>query len=299
MDTVIQARGLTRHFGSKRVVDALDLDVPAGAIYALLGDNGSGKTTTIRMLTGLLPADAGRATILGLGCWRDAIALRHRVGYVPEKPRYYDWMTVGEIGRFTAGFHRAGFEPRYRALVERFQLEGGAKLKTLSKGGYAKVGLALALAIDPEVLILDEPTSGLDPLMEMAFRETVREAKERGQAVFLSSHILSEVEAICDRVGILREGRLVDQGTLADLRHLGAQTVEVTFDGHVPELPALPGVEVAEAGAKALRFEVSGSFGPLIAALADHVVVSLQSRAPSLEEIFLHHYEGEDRRGRG
>jgi polyether ionophore transport system ATP-binding protein len=119
------------------------------------------------------------------------------------------------------------------------------------------------------------------------------------QTVFLSSHILSEVEAICDRVGILREGRLVDQGTLADLRHLGAQTVEVTFDGHVPELPALPGVEVAEAGAKALRFEVSGSFGPLIAALADHVVVSLQSRAPSMEEIFLHHYEGEDRRGRG
>jgi polyether ionophore transport system ATP-binding protein len=160
------------------------------------------------------------------------------------------------------------------------------------------VQLIAAFASRAELLILDEPTGGLDPLMEMAFRETVREAKERGQTVFLSSHILSEVEAVCDRVGILRQGRLVDEGALAELRHLSAQTVEVTFDGHVPELPALPGVEVTAAGANALRFEVSGSIGPLIAALADHPVVSLESRAPSLEEIFLHHYESGDGRGR-
>jgi ABC-2 type transport system ATP-binding protein len=153
------------------------------------------------------------------------------------------------------------------------------------------VQLIAAFASRADLLILDEPTGGLDPLMEMAFRETVKEAKENGQTVFLSSHILSEVEAVCDRVGILRQGRLVDQGKLADLRHLSSQTVEVTFDGRVPELPPLPGVEVAEAGPNALRFEVSGSVGPLIKGLADFPVVSLESRAASLEEIFLHHYE--------
>jgi ABC-2 type transport system ATP-binding protein len=158
--------------------------------------------------------------------------------------------------------------------------------------------LIAAFASRADLLILDEPTGGLDPLMEMVFRETVKEAKENGQTVFLSSHILSEVEAVCDRVGILRQGRLVDQGRLADLRHLSAQTVEVTFDGQVPNLPPLPGIEVAVAGPNALRFEVSGSVAPLLKALADYAVVSLESRAPSLEEIFLHHYENGEARGR-
>jgi ABC-2 type transport system ATP-binding protein len=157
------------------------------------------------------------------------------------------------------------------------------------------VQLIAALASRADLLILDEPTSGLDPLMEMAFRESVREAKERGQTVFLSSHIPSEVEAVCDRVGILRAGRLVDQGTLAELRHLKGQTVEVTFEGNVPELPALPGIAIANAGPNALRLEVSGEVGPLIAALAEQPVRSLTSREPSLEEIFLHHYEGDGR----
>jgi len=170
-------------------------------------------------------------------------------------------------------------------------------VRALSHGNRQKVQLIAAFASRAELLILDEPTGGLDPLMEMAFRETVREAKARGQTVFLSSHILSEVEAVCDRVGILRGGRLVDEGTLADLRHLSTQTIEVTFNGQVPELPPLPGVEVAQAGANALRFQVSGDVGPLIAALAGHPLVSLASRLPSLEEIFLHHYEGDDGRG--
>ena len=156
--------------------------------------------------------------------------------------------------------------------------------------------LIAAFASPADLLILDEPTSGLDPLMEMAFRETVREAKENGQAVFLSSHILSEVEAICDRVGILREGRLVEQGTLPELRHLSARTVEVTFEGAVPDLGDVPGVHVAQAGPKAIRAEVTGSVGPLIEALAGHPVATLESREPSLEEIFLHHYETSDGR---
>jgi len=156
------------------------------------------------------------------------------------------------------------------------------------------VQLIAAFATRADLLVLDEPTSGLDPLMEMAFRETVREAKERGQTVFLSSHILSEVEALCDRIGILRDGRLVDEGSLAELRHLSAQTVEVTFSGPAPDLSALPGVRVADAGPHALRLEVSGPPSALLRELAGHEVVSLTSREPSLEEIFIHHYDGVD-----
>src|SRR5262249_2713479 len=152
MDTVIVTHGLTKHLGGRRVVDRLDLAVPRGAIYALLGDNGAGKSTTIRMLTGILPADAGSATVLGAACWIDAVELGHRVGYGPEKPRYYDWMSVAELGGFAAGFHRPGFRDRYFDLVARFRLERHAKLRSLSKGGYARVGLALALAGEPEVL---------------------------------------------------------------------------------------------------------------------------------------------------
>ena len=169
-------------------------------------------------------------------------------------------------------------------------------MRALSKGNRQKVQLVAAFSTRADLLILDEPTSGLDPLMEVAFRETVLEATARGQTVFLSSHILSEVEALCDRVGILRQGRLVEEGALEELRHLSAQTVEVTFDGPAPELPTLPGVHAAPAGANALRCEVHGSVGPLIAALADHPVVRLASREPSLEEIFLHHYGAQEGR---
>ena len=161
----------------------------------------------------------------------------------------------------------------------------------MSKGNRQKVQLIAALATRADLLLLDEPTSGLDPLMEKAFRDTAQEARDRGQTVFLSSHILSEVEALCDRVGILRAGKLVDQGTLAELRHLSAQTVDATFEGTVPELPTLPGVTVTPAGPSRLRFEVAGEIGPLIDALAGHRLATLTSREPSLEEIFLHHYD--------
>jgi ABC-2 type transport system ATP-binding protein len=172
-------------------------------------------------------------------------------------------------------------------------------VRALSKGNRQKVQLIAAFATRADLLVLDEPTSGLDPLMEMAFRQTVLEAKERGQTVFLSSHILSEVEALCDRVGILRDGRLVDEGTLGELRHLAAQTIAVTFDGPAPDLRALPGVQVTNTGPGALRLDVTGGVGPVIAALAGHPVLTLTSRAPSLEEIFLHHYDSPGDRADG
>jgi len=299
MASAIRTEGLAKRYGETLALDGLDLVVEPGEVYGYLGPNGAGKTTTIRLLLGLLRPSAGRAELHGIDAWRDPVAAHRRLAYVAAEPYLWSALTGAETLEFLARV-RGGVDAAYReTLVERFQLDMNRKVRALSHGNRQKVQLIAAFASRAELLILDEPTGGLDPLMEMAFRDTVREAKDRGQTVFLSSHILSEVEAVCDRVGILRAGRLVDEGTLAELRHLSAQTVEVTFDGHVPNLPAMPGVAVIEAGPNALRFEVSGSIRPLIAALADQRVVSLQSRAPSLEEIFLHHYEVGDRRGSG
>jgi polyether ionophore transport system ATP-binding protein len=296
--SAIRTERLSKRYGDALALDGLELTVEPGEVYGYLGPNGAGKTTTIRVFLGLLRPSAGRAELFGVDAWRDPVAAHRRLAYVAAEPYLWPGLTGAETLEFLARV-RGGADVAYRdLLVDRFRLDADKKVRALSHGNRQKVQLIAAFASRAELLILDEPTGGLDPLMEMAFRETVREAKERGQTVFLSSHILSEVEAVCDRVGILRQGRLVDEGALAELRHLSAQTVEVTFDGHVPELPALPGVEVTAAGANALRFEVSGSIGPLIAALADHPVVSLESRAPSLEEIFLHHYESGDGRGR-
>jgi ABC-2 type transport system ATP-binding protein len=217
-DPVIRTRGLTKYYGPKTVVDRLDLAVPVGAVFALLGDNGAGKSTTIRMLTGALPADGGRAEVLGQDCWTAAPALRLRVGYVPEKPRFYDWMTVAEIGWFSAGFHRPGYLTRYLDLAARFRLDRTSRLSSLSKGGYAKVGLALALAADPEVLILDEPTSGLDLFTRREFLTSMVELAGEGRTILISSHGVAEVERVASHVAFLAEGRLLLAAPLEELR---------------------------------------------------------------------------------
>jgi ABC-2 type transport system ATP-binding protein len=288
----VQAEGLTKRYGETLALDGLDLSIEPGEVYGYLGPNGAGKTTTIRLLLGIHRPTRGRAALFGIDAWSDPVQAHRRVAYVSGEPFLWPGMTGAETLEFLARLH-GGTDRAYRdELVQRFELDTKKKVRALSKGNRQKVQLVAALATRADLLVLDEPTSGLDPLMEMAFRECVREAKERGQAVFLSSHILSEVEALCDRVGILREGRLVDQGTLAELRHLSTQTVEVTFSDRVPQLPPLPGVQVNPAGPNALRFEVSGSVGPVINALAGHPVTALVSREPSLEEIFIHHYDG-------
>jgi ABC-2 type transport system ATP-binding protein len=297
VSTAIRTDGLKKHYGETLALDGLDLTVERGEVYGYLGPNGAGKTTTIRLLLGLLRPSGGRAELFGVDAWLDPASAHRHLAYVASEPFLWPGLTAIETLEFLART-RGGTDSSYRdLLLERFQLERDRKVRALSHGNRQKVQLIAAFASRADLLILDEPTGGLDPLMEMAFRETVREAKERSQTVFLSSHILSEVEAVCDRVGILRAGKLVDQGTLSELRHLSAKTVEVTFDGKPPELPQLPGAEVAQAGANTLRFQVSGSVGPLIAALKGHPVVDLQSREPSLEEIFLHHYRSGDGRG--
>ena len=282
--------GLGKRYGRTRALEDLDLVVPRGQVFGYLGPNGAGKTTTIRLLLGLHRPTAGRAELFGLDAWGEPVAAHEGVAYVSGEPALWPSLTAAETLEFLARV-RGGTDQAYRELlIERFQLQADKRVRALSKGNRQKVQLIAAFATRAELLILDEPTAGLDPLMEVAFRETVIEAKEREQTVFLSSHILSEVEALCDRVGILRSGRLVDEGTLAELRHLSARTLEVSFAGDPPRLDGVPGVSVVERDGQRLRLEVSGVLSPLMSALAEHPVETLTSREPSLEEIFLHHY---------
>ena len=294
MTDAIVTEALSKRYGETLALDALALTVHEGEVYGYLGPNGAGKTTTIRLLLGLHRPTTGRAKLFGIDAWRDPVEAHRRVAYVAGEPFLWPALTGAETLEYLACLH-GGTDTAYRdQLVDRFQLDTRKKIRALSKGNRQKVQLVAALATRADLLLLDEPTSGLDPLMEVAFRDCIREAKGRGQTVFLSSHILSEVEALCDRVGILKAGKLVDQGTLAELRHLSRQTVEVTFDGPPPPLASLVGVTATSAGPNAIRYEVSGGVGPLIASLAGQRLVSLTSREPSLEEIFLHHYDGSD-----
>jgi polyether ionophore transport system ATP-binding protein len=289
----IVATGLTKRYGSTLALDDLDLRVRAGEVYGFLGPNGSGKTTTIRCLLGLHRPTAGSAALFGIDAWRDPVAAHRRVAYIAGEPALWPALTTEETLDFLGHVH-GGVDLAYRALlIDRFHVEATKKVRALSKGNRQKIQLVHAFSTRAELLVLDEPTSGLDPLMEVAFRETVHEARPRGQAVFLSSHILSEVEALCDRVGILRDGRLVDEGTLDELRHLHAQAIDVTFGGSVPDLPTLAGVTATPLGANAMRFEVTGSVARLLDHLAGHDVTAISAREPSLEEVFLHHYGGD------
>jgi ABC-2 type transport system ATP-binding protein len=298
----IRTDALTKRYGATLALDSLNLTVNRGEVYGYLGPNGSGKTTTIRLLLGLHRPSGGHAEVFGVDAWRDPVQAHRRVAYVAGEPFLWPALTGAETFEFLARLHGTADAPYREQLVERFQLEPNKKIRALSKGNRQKVQLIAALASRADLLLLDEPTSGLDPLMEVVFRDCIKEARQRGQTVFLSSHILSEVEALCDRVGILREGRLVDEGTLEQLRHLAAQTVEVTFSGPAPQIEPLPGVQAQSAGPNALRFEVSGDIAPLISALAEagaggHPIATLNSREPSLEEIFLHHYDGSEPSG--
>jgi ABC-2 type transport system ATP-binding protein len=289
---VIATTGLTKRYDRTLALDELDLEVPAGEVFGFLGPNGAGKTTTIRLLLGLIRPSAGSAQILGQDTWSEAVQIHRRLAFVPGELPVWPRMTGAEILELLGRLH-GSFDADYRdELLKRFDFDPSKRARSYSKGNRQKIGLIAALMTRAEVLLMDEPTSGLDPLMEVVFRECVGEAKERGQTVFLSSHILSEVEALCDRVGILRSGRLVEVGTLAQLRHLSAQTVVVEYRGAPPVLDGVPGVEGITASDGQLKFTFRGKAGPLLAALAPYDIVSFTSREPSLEEVFLAHYGG-------
>jgi ABC-2 type transport system ATP-binding protein len=286
MTSVLATHQLTKRFGTKTVVNRLDLAVPQGAIFALLGDNGAGKSTTIRMLTGLLPPDGGRATILGKDCWSAAVELRHRVGYVPEKPRFYDWMTVREIGWFTAGFHKTGFLQNYTDLIDRFGLDTAARLKTLSKGGYAKVGLALALAPDPEVLILDEPTSGLDLFTRRDFLRSMIDLAGDGRTILISSHGIAEVERVASHVGFLASGQLLLAAPLDELRERFVR-VRLSYAGAPPDPEALGKVLDRKVSGKHWQVDLQDPDRAALDALREHGDAHDFDEAPlSLEEMY-------------
>jgi ABC-2 type transport system ATP-binding protein len=286
----IRTEGLTKRYGHVDVLSDLNLEVPAGEVLGYLGPNGAGKTTTIRLLLGLIHPTSGNSAIFGLDSQRQAVQAHRRLAYVPGEANLWPSLTGAETLHLL-GQVQGQVDAAYRdELISRFDLDPTKKVRAYSKGNRQKLILIAGLMARPDLLVLDEPTSGLDPLMEQAFRHSVFEAKERGQTVFLSSHILSEVEALCDRVGILRNGILVEIGTLAEMRHLSSLTVEATFDSSVPDLTRVPGVSSVQVDGHLVRCQVQGAVEPLLKVLANSGVHELLSREPSLEELFLAHY---------
>jgi ABC-2 type transport system ATP-binding protein len=293
----IRTEGLTKRYGEVAALEDLSLEVAAGEVVGYLGPNGAGKTTTIRLLLGLINPTGGSAEIFGLECRRRVTDVHRHLAFVGGEANLWPTLTGAEtihlLGRVQGRVDEA-----YRdVLITRFDLDPSKKVRAYSKGNRQKVVLIAALMTRPDLLVLDEPTTGLDPLMEQAFRLSISEAKDRGQTVFLSSHILSEVEALCDRVGILRAGRLIEMGTLAQMRHLSALAVEATFDSPlspatVAEVTGVAGVSAVESDDRSLRCHVSGPIEPLLQVLVSVGVTKLLSREPSLEELFLSLYGG-------
>lgn len=291
----IRCAGLTKRYSGVAALENLDLEVAQGEVVGYLGPNGAGKTTTIRLLLGLIQPTSGRCEVFGVDCQREPVEAHRRLAFVAGEANLWPSLTGAETLHLLGRIHGQTDEAYRDDLVDRFELDPGKKVRAYSKGNRQKLILIAALMVRADLLLLDEPTSGLDPLMEQAFRHCIREARERGQTVFLSSHILSEVEALCDRVGILRDGRLVEMGTLAQLRHLSALSVEATFDGALPDLSEVPGVSSVAVDGAVVRCHVRGSVEPLLTVLAASGVTHLLSREPSLEELFLAQYGGDGR----
>ncbi|MFC9675269.1 ATP-binding cassette domain-containing protein [Streptomyces sp. NPDC056949] len=295
MTKAMTVSGLHKSFGRTHALDGLDLDVEAGEVHGFLGPNGAGKSTTIRVLLGLLRADSGAVQLLGGDPWADAVALHRKVAYVPGDVTLWRNLSGGEVidlyGRLRGGLDKA----RRADLIERFELDPTKKGRTYSKGNRQKVALVAAFASDVDVLILDEPTSGLDPLMEEVFQEYVKEAaRERGQTVLLSSHILSEVESLCDRISIIRKGRTVETGSLSELRHLTRTSVTAELASPPDGLAQLPGVHDLDIQGLRVKLQVdSDKLDAVLRSLTGSGVRSLASTPPTLEELFLRHYQGD------
>ncbi|MCI2238305.1 ABC transporter ATP-binding protein [Paenibacillus sp. TRM 82003] len=286
----LRAVGLTKRYGRTTALDDLSLDVPVGEVFGFLGPNGAGKSTTIRLLLGFARPTAGRAEVFGVDA--SDVARAHRLlAHVPADVALWPKLTGAEVLHLLAATGAGTDTARRDELVERFGLDPSKPARTYSSGNRQKVALVAAFASRAPLLVLDEPTSGLDPLVEREFRRAVVEAREQGRTVFLCSHQLAEVEAVCDRVGILRAGRLVEVAGVPELRRLHRSEVTVTFTGEPPRLEAVPGVEGVEStGEGRLRFSLTGSPGPVLGQLAAAGVTALSVREPRLEEVFLDHY---------
>ena len=292
MAPVIDVRAVVKHFGSTVALDGLDLRVEAGEVHAFLVPNGAGKTTTLRILLGLLRIDGGTVSVLGADPWADAVELHKRLAYVPGEVNLWPQLTGGEVIDLLGRLHGGLDDRRRERYVEMFELDPTKKSRSYSKGNRQKVALISALAADVPLLLLDEPTSGLDPLMDARFRECVHEFRDGGGTVLLSSHILSEAEALSDRVTIIRNGRAMESGTLADLRHLSMTKVVAVVDRVPPDLSGIPGVHTLAVDGDRVTCEADeAGIGPLMIALSAAGIRSLTSQQPTLEEVFLRHYQ--------
>jgi ABC-2 type transport system ATP-binding protein len=288
----IEISGLRKQFGNTAALDGLDLTVQAGEVHGFLGPNGAGKSTTIRILLGLMRADGGSVTLLGGDPWRDATALHRRLAYVPGDVALWPNLTGGEtidlLGRMRGDLD----QKRRNELIERFEFDPRKRGRTYSKGNRQKVALIAALAARSELLILDEPTSGLDPLMEAIFQQCVAEERDRGRTVLLSSHILSEVEALCDRVSIIRSGRRVETGTLAQLRHLSRTAVRAQYRGQAPDPTGMAGVHNVQVENDTVICDVDNdALQSVLARFSESDLIGFDARPPTLESLFLSHYE--------
>jgi len=295
MASIIEVENLTKSYGSKRGISGVSFSVEEGEVFGFLGPNGAGKTTTIRVLMALLHADTGAARIAGLDCWKDSLQIKRLTGYMPGEPALDPNLTGGQILEYFAHL-RGGVDQSYlKQLVDRFELDTSRKFRQYSTGNKRKVVLIQAFMHRPRVLILDEPTSGLDPLNQQEFDRMVKEASDEGRTVFLSSHVLSEVEKTCTRVGIIRDGSIVRIGDVAEVKAIKRYEITITFAGPVPAetFKALEGVADVETldNGHAVRLAMQGSADAVIKAAANFPVVSLTSYEPSLEDIFLRYYE--------
>lgn len=294
-DGTIEVRGMVKEFGSLRALDGLDLVVQKGEVHGFLGPNGAGKSTTIRVLLGLLRKSAGEVRVLGGDPWSDAVALHKRLAYIPGEVNLWPNLTGGEAIDVLTKLRGNGMDKQRRAeLLDRFELDPAKKIRTYSKGNRQKVAIIAALVSNVELYLMDEPTSGLDPLLEMKFQQTVKELKDEGKTVLLSSHILAEVEALCDRVSIIREGKIVESGTLTELRHLTRTSVTVVAKRQIEGLDRLDGVYDVETDGERVTFEVDApSLNTVLQHVARYDVQEFISQPPTLEELFMWHYGDE------
>lgn len=290
---IVKTNNLTKKFGKFTALDHVNLNVNEGEVYGFIGPNGAGKSTTIRLLLGMIKATEGGATIFGLDVWKDAVDIHKRIAYVPGDVNLWPNLTGGEVIDLLMSLRGVGNKSRRDEMIEKFQLDPSKKCRTYSKGNRQKIALVAAFASGADLYILDEPTSGLDPLMEKVFQECVMDAKNEGKSILLSSHILSEVEKLCDQVGIIRQGKMIETGTLSELRHLTRTNLLVETKLPMIGLSELKGVYSIEESKRALSFQVDAEeLDGVIRHISQFGIVRLESAPPTLEDLFMRHYEG-------
>lgn len=289
--SIIEISNLTKNFGKVRALDGINLELTEGEIYGFIGPNGAGKTTTIRILLGILKPDEGQASLFGMDAWKDAVEIHRRIAYVPGEVNLWPDLTGGEVIDLFVKLRGTNNESRREELIERFDLDPSKKCRTYSKGNRQKVALVAAFSSDADLYILDEPSAGLDPLMEKVFQECVLEAKSRGKSVFLSSHILSEVERLCDSVSIIRQGKIIESGSMRELHHLTRTNMILETKEVSISLEGLDGVHEIEESNGGYSFQVdSDKLDAVIKYLSQFEVIKLESAPPRLEDLFMRHY---------